>query len=111
MNTENPYSAETAIDEEAKQVRGYRVAFFRIFVAWLSFCLITFLATLALSLTIGALLVLLLVSVGADRGTAQAIKPIYAQLCGFVLPIPVSLWCYWWSVHRFILRKLDPPRD
>jgi len=111
MTTENPYSAESVIDGEAKEVCGYRVPFVWIFVGWLSFCLITFLATLVLSLAIGLLLVGLLEAVDADTSTFEVVKTIYTQSCGFVLPFPVSLLCYWWSVHRFILRKLDPQRN
>ena len=108
MKSDNPYSA-AVVGNDATDTRGYKVPFTRIFVAWLLFCVITFAASLAISLAIGALLVVILVAVGADASTSLMIRPIYAQSCGILVPVPVSLLCYWWTVHRIVLKKLDPP--
>jgi hypothetical protein len=105
MNAENPYSSPTLVGS------GYKLPFARVFIAWLSFCLMTLFATIAISLAIGALSVGILVAFDVDRSTAMSIRPIYALSCSYVVPIPVSLVCYWWTVHRLILRKIPPPQE
>ena len=102
MNSENPYSVGTAAD--VTDVAAQKIPFRRFFVAWLSFCLLTFMLTMGISLMMGVLLIVILVSTGAEESTVQAVKPIYTRSCGFILPIPVSLLCYRWSVRRFIVK-------
>jgi len=112
MKAENPYSAPTTINEEAMHVRGYRVPFSRIFVAWLFFSLITILGSVALFLAI-IVFVALLRAVDSYTSIAlgrlnQMIESLFDHLV-FLVPIPVSLLCYWWSLRRIILKKLEPP--
>ncbi len=105
--TQNPYShcstQECALIEPS-------VSFSQVFVSWALFCLLTFAVSLGISLILGILLVAVLVSLGADENTAQVVKPIYAQACGFLLPLPVSFLFYWWSIRRILVKAVQSER-
>ena len=103
MKAQNPYSSHHEIG--LTHVRHHGVRFSRTLLAWACFCFTTFVATLVLSLAIGFVLVSLLVIMDVEQITAEKIKPIYTTACGFILPLPVSLLCYWWSIHQIILKK------
>ena len=94
MKAENPYSAPTVI--EAMHHRGYGVPFSRVFVAWLSFSLITVFVSVALCFAISVLLAAMWRVVGGDRNATM----VFARSCCILVPIPVSLLCYWLSLLR-----------
>jgi hypothetical protein len=106
MELQNPYSPPNTDKRAATQKHGNSPSFSRFLVAWLCFCASTFFISTATSLTIGAVLVGILFAIDADISTAERVKPIYATIGGFFVPIPISLLCYWWTVRRFILKGL-----
>ncbi len=98
------HSQAVRANAEPSPPTARQVPWRRICVAWFCFGLSTFLASLILSLLIGIGLVGFLVVLGVSEETARTIRPIYAFTCGFALPVPVSLICFWWSVRRFVLQ-------
>lgn len=103
METQNPYKSEQGSAPVRKSHHEVRAR--QILLAWICFCLTTFVATIIVSLAIGLVLVGLLVMMGAGQSTAERIRPIYTGACGFILPIPISLLCYWWSIRRIVLKR------
>jgi len=105
--TQNPYSSGSTQERASAEPS---VSFSQAFVSWALFCLLTFAVSFGMSLILGILLVVVLVSLGADEDTAQAVKPIYAQACGFLLPVPISFLFYWWSIRRIVVKAVQPER-
>lgn len=102
--TENPYASGST---QERALVEPSVSFSQAFVSWALFCLLTCVVSMGISLLLGILLVVVLLLLGADQSTAQAVKPIYAQACGFLLPVPVSFLFYWWSIRRILVKAVQ----